>query len=67
MKLEACIEDLTAANRQLVRDRDDITHRHALARDRTNEVETENRTLEGELKRGAEAVKVILTHLLIKY
>ncbi|VDN97278.1 unnamed protein product [Rodentolepis nana] len=51
VKLEACIEDLTAANRQLIRDRDDCTHRHSLARERIVELESDLRTMEAEVKR----------------
>uniref|UniRef100_A0A5K3FC40 Cytospin-A n=2 Tax=Mesocestoides corti TaxID=53468 RepID=A0A5K3FC40_MESCO len=56
VKLEACIEDLTAANRQLVRDRDEVAHRYSLARERIAELEADQRSLEAEVKRGAEAL-----------
>ncbi|EUB64513.1 Centrosomal protein [Echinococcus granulosus] len=55
IKLEALIEDLTASNRQLVRDRDDVTHRHTVARERIAELEAALRSLETDLKRQTEA------------
>ena len=58
VKLETSIENLTAANRQLVRDRDDITHRHSLARERIAELEADTRSLEVELKRQTDASHV---------
>lgn len=51
VKLEECIEDLTAANRQLIRDRDDCTHRHTLAREKIAELESDLRTMEADVKR----------------
>lgn len=58
MKLETYIEDLTVANRQLVRDRDEATHRNALTRDRIAELESENRSLEASFKINREALEV---------
>ncbi|KAM7540768.1 hypothetical protein Aperf_G00000041777 [Anoplocephala perfoliata] len=54
VKLEGCIEDLTAANRQLIRDRDDCTHRHTLARERITELEADLGSLEADVKRQTE-------------
>ncbi|VDM21472.1 unnamed protein product, partial [Hydatigera taeniaeformis] len=54
-KLEALIEDLTASNRQLVRDREDVTHRHMVARERIAELEADVRSTEADLKRQTEA------------
>ncbi|KAM3187808.1 hypothetical protein ACTXT7_001585 [Hymenolepis weldensis] len=54
VKLEECIEDLTAANRQLIRDRDDCTHRHTLAREKIAELESDLRTMEADVKRQAD-------------
>ena len=56
--MEASVENLTAANRQLVRDRDDIAHRHSLARERIAELEADLRSLEVELKHQADASNV---------
>ncbi|CDS41403.1 centrosomal protein of 135 kda [Echinococcus multilocularis] len=55
MKLEALIEDLTASNRQHVRDREDVTHRHTVARERIVELEAALRSLETDMKRQTEA------------
>lgn len=58
VKLEALIEDLTASNRQLVRDRDDVTHRHTVARERIAELEADVRSIEADLKRQTEVANV---------
>ncbi|BHF58848.1 hypothetical protein SprV_0100180300 [Sparganum proliferum] len=57
VKLESCIEELTTANRQLARDRDDLTHRHSMSRERAAELEAENRALDAEVKRNAETLR----------
>ncbi|KAL5111956.1 hypothetical protein TcWFU_004367 [Taenia crassiceps] len=54
VKLEALIEDLTASNRQLARDREDVTHRHSVARERIAELEADVRSIEADLKRQIE-------------
>ncbi|VDK20611.1 unnamed protein product [Taenia asiatica] len=54
VKLEALIEDLTASNRQLARDREDVTHRHTVARERIAELEADVRSIEADLKRQTE-------------
>lgn len=56
--MEALIEDLTASNRQLVRDRDDVTHRHTVARERIAELEADVRSIEADLKRQTEVANV---------
>uniref|UniRef100_A0A183SR16 Centrosomal protein of n=1 Tax=Schistocephalus solidus TaxID=70667 RepID=A0A183SR16_SCHSO len=57
LKLESCIEELTTANRQLARDRDDLTHRHSMSRERAAELEAENRALDAEVKRNVETLR----------
>ncbi|VDN26957.1 unnamed protein product [Dibothriocephalus latus] len=57
LKLESCIEELTTANRQLARDRDDLSHRHSVSRERAAELEAENRALDAEVKRNAESLR----------
>ncbi|VEL37273.1 unnamed protein product [Protopolystoma xenopodis] len=63
--LESCIEDLTAAHRQVVRDRDDLSSRNTGLRDRITELEGETKQLDNEVKRNAESLRVGIFRLTL--
>ncbi|KAF5395988.1 hypothetical protein PHET_11331, partial [Paragonimus heterotremus] len=56
--LEACIEDMTAANRQAIREREELVQRSASLRERLLEVEDKLKQAEHEIKRNTETIRV---------
>ncbi|CAH8616035.1 unnamed protein product [Dicrocoelium dendriticum] len=55
--LEACIEDLTASHRQVVRERDELVQRSSALREHMMDLESTLKDVESELKRTNEMIR----------